>query len=133
MSPVETCCGSNSSSLVYACAGASNVGQITYALALRLVREGRGTMSCLAGVGAHISGFVVSAKDCERTVVLDGCEQRCAFKVLEHVGVKPHVYLNLTDRGFTKRHGVSVGIAELDRALALAVEQLEATEGATTS
>jgi uncharacterized metal-binding protein len=120
----DGCCGSGSSTLTFACSGSSNVGQLTNGVALRLARNGLGKMSCLAGVGAHLGGFVVSATDCERLVVLDGCEHRCALKTLEHVGAKPHVYVNMAESGFAKRHGVLPDEAELERAYALAVERL---------
>jgi uncharacterized metal-binding protein len=73
-------------------------------------------MSCLAGVGAHLSGYVVSARDCDQLVVLDGCPQRCAAKIFEHVGIEPDVYLLLTEHGFKKRHGVPVLAKEVQRA-----------------
>jgi uncharacterized metal-binding protein len=119
-------CGSNQKvTLVFPCSGASNVGQITNDVALRMTREGLGKMSCLAGVGAHISGFVVSARDCDQLVVLDGCPQKCASKVFEHVGVKPHISLNLTDHGFEKRPGVPALPEEVERALGLIVTRIK--------
>jgi len=118
-------CGSNGkSTIVLACSGASNVGQLTNDLALRMTREGLGKMSCLAGVGAHLSGFVVSACDCDRLIVLDGCPQKCAAKTLEHVGVEPHVYLLFTEHGFEKRHDVPVQPEEVERARDLVIERL---------
>lgn len=111
--------------LVFACSGASNLGQLTNSLAVRLSGEGQVAMSCLAGVGAHLSGFIVSARDSEQVLVLDGCAQRCAFKTLEHVGIVPQLYLNLGEQGFAKRHGASPTEEELDRARSLALELLK--------
>jgi uncharacterized metal-binding protein len=119
--------------LVFPCSGASNVGQITNELALRMTREGAGAMSCLAGVGAHISGFEVSARDCDQLVVLDGCPQRCAAKVFEHVGIKPHVHLLLSDHDFKKRKGALVSQEEVDRALTLVLSKMKATGCSTAS
>ncbi len=121
-------CGAGQTSLVLACSGASNLGQITNSLALRLTQEGVAKMSCLAGVGAHISGFVVSAKDSESLVVLDGCDQQCAHKVVEHVGAKYRVSLILTDHGFVKHHGASVSEEELEKAYALCMAQMKESE-----
>jgi uncharacterized metal-binding protein len=124
----DCCCPSGTSTLVFACSGSSNVGQLTHGVALRLARDGLGVMSCLAGVGAHLSGFVVPAKDCERLVVLDGCEHRCALKTLERVGVAPHVYIHLTEQGFAKQHGVPAAESELERAYVLAARPLKGAE-----
>jgi uncharacterized metal-binding protein len=121
----ECCCASGTATLIFSCSGSSNVGQITNGAGLRLARDGHGVMSCLAGVGAHLGGFVVPAKDCERLVVLDGCDHRCALKILEHVGAKAHVYINLTEHGFVKQHGVEVAKADIERAYALVTERLK--------
>ena len=127
-------CGSDEKvTLVFPCSGSSNVGQITNELALRMTREGLGAMSCLAGVGAHLSGFVVSAKDCDQLVVLDGCPQKCAAKIFEHVGVKPHVYLILTEHGFKKGHDVPVTPEEVDRARELVLSQMKGAACSTAS
>ena len=119
------CCSSGSTILIFACSGSSNVGQITHSAALRLARNGAGKMSCLAGVGAHLSGFVVSAKDCDKLVVLDGCDQNCALKIFEHVDIKPHVYVNLMEKGFVKRHGVPVKEEKIEKACALVMDLIK--------
>jgi uncharacterized metal-binding protein len=120
------CCGGNSpKALIFACSGCSNVGQLSNDLAIKLTREGYGKMSCLAGVGAHISGFVVSAKDSQRLVAIDGCDLHCALKVLQHAESNPHLHLTLTDRGFVKKHGASVSEDELERAFAIAVKGIQ--------
>ena len=127
-------CGSDEKvTLVFPCSGSSNVGQITNELALRMTREGLGAMSCLAGVGAHLSGFVVSAKDCDQLVVLDGCPQKCAAKIFEHVGIKPHVYLMLTEHGFKKRHDVPALPEDVDRARGLVLAQMKGSACSTAS
>jgi uncharacterized metal-binding protein len=129
----DCCCATGVPTLIFACSGSSNLGQITNSVALRLAREGHGTMSCLAGVGAHLSGFVVPAKDCERLVVLDGCDHRCALKTFEHVGVTPKVYLNLTEHGFVKQHGVLANEADFERAYMTVSERLKEGECSTAS
>jgi uncharacterized metal-binding protein len=127
------CVSNEKVTLVFPCSGASSVGQITNELGMRMTRDGVAKMSCLAGVGAHISGFVVSARDCDQLVVLDGCPQRCAFKVFEHLGIKPHVYLTLTEHGFEKRHGAFPLPEEVERARALVVAKIAEMKEASCS
>ncbi|GAG61305.1 unnamed protein product, partial [marine sediment metagenome] len=55
----------------------------------KLAKEGCGNMTCLASVGAHISGFVESAKRADENITIDGCSVACAKKILEHIGVTP--------------------------------------------
>jgi uncharacterized metal-binding protein len=49
---------------------------------MELTQEGFGKLSCLAGVGAHLSGFLQSAKDIPALVVIEGCEVGGAKGVL---------------------------------------------------
>lgn len=101
----ESCCGKKSNRLLMACAGAANTGQLTYQLALELTREGQGNLFCLAGIGAHLSGFVVSARDAEDMLVLDGCPLACAAKNLEQAEVPVRNHYIMTELGVKKQHG----------------------------
>lgn len=39
-----------------------------------------------------------------RTIVLDGCGTRCAYKILKHLGIAPTLHLVLTDHGANKEY-----------------------------
>jgi len=80
---------------------------MTYQLALELTREGRGNLFCLAGIGAHLSGFVVSARDAEEMLVLDGCALACASKNLEQADIPVRNHFIMTELGVKKQHGKS--------------------------
>lgn len=88
--------------MILACSGGSNVGQLSNQAAVELTKEGFGSMYCLAGIGAAISGFVQSAKDVDEMVVIDGCPIGCARGVLKQKGVPEKNYLVITDLGFEK-------------------------------
>jgi uncharacterized metal-binding protein len=103
----ESCCNKGSNRLIMACAGAANTGQLTYQLALELTREGQGNLFCLAGVGAHLSGFVVSARDAEDMLVLDGCPLACASKNLEQADIPVRNHFIMTELGVEKKHDQS--------------------------
>lgn len=72
--------------LIFACFGGSNVGQIAGQAAVKLTKEGKGRLFCLAGIGGHVSGIVESTKAAKQLVVIDGCPLKCALKTLEHAG-----------------------------------------------
>lgn len=95
------CCGNEKVSLVYSCSGGADVGALSDRIARKLAKEGYGKMSCLAGVGADISGFIVSAKDATQNITIDGCPMRCAAKNLENRGIKTLSFV-LTEMDFTK-------------------------------
>ncbi len=94
-------CCTDGTRLIYSCSGASNVGEIADRVARKLRAEGFGTMTCLASIGAHLSGFVESAKGADENITIDGCPVACARKNLEHIGVKPKSFI-LTEMGLVK-------------------------------
>ena len=101
--------------MILACSGGSNVGQLTNQAAVELTREGFGKMFCLAGIGAGLTGFVQSAKDTPRVVVLDGCPVGCAKKIMENAEIALKNSIVLSDLGIEKVK---------DKALALDPEAL---------
>jgi uncharacterized metal-binding protein len=58
-------------------------------------------MTCLAGIGAGLSGYIQSAKGADENITIDGCPVACAKKTLERIGVTPSSYI-LTDLGLVK-------------------------------
>jgi uncharacterized metal-binding protein len=68
----------------------------------KLPKEGYDNMTCLASVGAHISGFVESANGADENITIDGCSVACAKKILEHIGVIPTKSYALTEMGVEK-------------------------------
>lgn len=109
------CCQPTSRTMILACAGGSNVGQLSNQAAVELTQEGFGRLFCLAGVGAHLDGFVQSAKDNDELVVIDGCELACARKLLEHAQVPLRRYLVITEIGIPKNKDFNLKREEIDR------------------
>jgi uncharacterized metal-binding protein len=98
----DTCCSSGKSCMILACSGGSNVGQLSNQVAIELTREGLGSFSCLAGIGAGLSGFTQSAKDADEVVVIDGCPIGCAKAIFASQGLAMRNYLVVTDLGIQK-------------------------------
>ena len=81
----DCCCnGKQTTNLIYACSGAANTGLLADQVARRLAREGTGKMTCLAAVGAGLSGFLESARASSANLVLDGCPVSCGKKIFEN-------------------------------------------------
>lgn len=95
-------CALNTNIMILACSGCANVGQLSNQAAVELTREGFGKMSCLAGIGGRLGGFIQSAKDTPEMVVIDGCSVGCARAVLEHTEIPLKNYLVVTDLGIKK-------------------------------
>jgi uncharacterized metal-binding protein len=84
----ECCCGSGEKvHLLYACSGAANTGFLADGVSRRLAKLGIGRMTCLAAMGAELSGFVASAQAAGANLVIDGCPVGCGKQIFEHLGV----------------------------------------------
>lgn len=95
------CCGGGKTVLLWPCSGGADVAEIADRSARKLSKEGFGAMSCLAGIGAGISGFIESAKGADENITIDGCPIACARKNLEKIGSNPKSFV-VTEMGFEK-------------------------------
>lgn len=96
------CCGSDcETNLVYSCSGAANTGFLADQVMRTLNREKIGASTCLAAVGADLSGFLESAKSATRNIVLDGCKVSCGKRIFEAKGLPCTQYI-MTDFGVEK-------------------------------
>lgn len=99
---MESCTCSATPTLLFACSGGSNVGQIANDACRQMAAEGHGKLFCLAGIGGHVSGIVESAKAAPKVVAVDGCGVKCALKALEAAKVPLAHHVILTDWGIEK-------------------------------
>ena len=94
--------------LIFACSGASNVGQLANAAAIELARQGKGTFYCIAGIGGHISGMLETARIADEIIAIDGCPASCVKCTLEHTGLPVHRQVIVTDLGIGKNHNFTL-------------------------
>lgn len=94
--------------LLYACSGAANTGMLADQVARKLARDGEGSMTCLAAVGADLSGFLTSARSVDKNVVIDGCPVACGKKIFEAKHL-PYMHYILTEFGVEKGKTVITG------------------------
>ena len=98
----EHCACGGKTMLVFPCSGAADVGELADRAARKLSKETCVKLSCLAGIGGNISGFIASANGADLVIAMDGCPVGCAKKTLETHGVKKFKHLKVTDCGFEK-------------------------------
>ena len=98
---MSDCCGSNEDVLITSCAGASDVGFLSDRVARMLSVAGRGSIYCLAGVGAQIPGFVKGAKEAGKNIVVDGCPVKCGKKILDNLDIPSDSFV-ITELGYKK-------------------------------
>ncbi len=118
----ENCC-STGTRLLYTCSGASDVGELADRAVRVLWSEGFAQKTCLAGVGANLSGFVKSAEGADVNITVDGCPLLCAKKGLEKIGLTP-VSIMLGDYGFEKGSCV-VNESTIQKAVSIIKEKLK--------
>lgn len=88
--------------VVYACSGCSDAGEIADRVARQLTRDGAAQMSCLAGIGGRVKSLVIKAKNAERILVVDGCPLNCAAHTLKLAGFQKFDHLELHKIGIRK-------------------------------
>ncbi len=88
--------------VVYACSGCSDAGEIADRVARQLTREGAAQMSCLAGIGGRVKSLVMKAENAERILVVDGCPLNCAAHTLKLAGFEKFDHLELHKIGIRK-------------------------------
>jgi uncharacterized metal-binding protein len=112
------------STVVYACSGCSDAGEIADRIARQLTREGVAQMSCLAGIGGRVKSLLLKAENAERILVVDGCPLNCARHTLELAGFTKFDHLELHKLGIRKGSApvtgerVATGVALAKRILA---------------
>lgn len=110
----EGCLCASADLLFLACAGGSNVGQISNQAAVELAKEGRGKLFCLAGIGAHLDTMIVAARE-RKLVAIDGCPVQCAKKILDHASLPAALTVVVTDLGIEKSPKLEVDPADCEK------------------
>ena len=114
-------CGSDrETNLVYACSGAANTGLLADQVMRALNRDGTADGTCLAAMGADLSGFLESARNATRNLVIDGCKVSCGRRMFEKNGI-PCAQFVMTDFGVEK--GKTAITGDLIESVADAIRQ----------
>ena len=94
-------CSSGNTTLLYACSGAANTGCLADQVARALAKDGAGKMTCLAALGANISGYVESARGADHNIILDGCPVGCGKRIFDTLAIPFERYV-MTDYNVEK-------------------------------
>jgi len=93
---------SKPATVVYACSGCSDAGELADHITRQLAREGAAEMSCLAGIGGRVKNLVAKAEKAERILVVDGCPLNCAAHTFRLAGFQKFDHLELHKIGIRK-------------------------------
>ncbi len=106
-------CSSGDSTLLYACSGAANTGYLADQVARALAKDGAGKMTCLAALGANLSGFIESARGADHNIVIDGCPVGCGKRIFESLAI-PFEHFATTQYNVEKGKTVITGEIIMD-------------------
>jgi len=74
--------------VVWVCDGAANVGQIGHAVGILLTNMDKARMCCTTAVAADSKPHLEIAEKAMKNIIINGCGNRCASKVMEKAGKK---------------------------------------------
>ena len=76
--------------VIWVCDGAANVGQVGQTAGVLITNLDKGRMCCTVAVAAGSKPHLNIAEKAKKNIVINGCSNRCASKVLEKAGKKIH-------------------------------------------
>ena len=124
MDPNTECNCTASELMIFPCAGACSVGQLSNDLAKRMSQDGIGKMACIAAVGAGGPMAIKAANEAKIVLIIDGCPMGCAKKIVERAGVKPTLQVLITDIGMKKTDQLTYTKEEMERSFQMTLERL---------
>ena len=101
MSEEQSCC-SGGPTLIFACSGAADVGEVSDRAARKLSKDGIGAMFCLAGVGGRVEPILKKTRSASKILAIDGCPLNCVKGTLEQAGFGEFIHLQVADLGLEK-------------------------------
>jgi len=107
--------------VVYACSGASNLGQLANEIAIRLDRLGLADLACLTEIGAQDGGVPDLSKP---VLAISGCTSACCSAMLARHGVDVSSSVILAERGIAKAKHVLVDDDSTERVFGQVLAEL---------
>lgn len=98
-------CGKEAENLyiVFACNGAASVGQVGNEVTKDLTNRGFGArMCCTTAVAAGSEAHVNIGKKAKKVLVINGCANKCASRVMEQKGIKIDHEYTISEMGVPK-------------------------------
>jgi uncharacterized metal-binding protein len=101
---MSECCSRNEGeTLVFTCAGAAYSGQVANRAGVDLMKQSAGQLFCAAAIAAERPDKIERARKAARRVVIDGCEDNCAKRILEASGMTVDVHVDVKTLGIEKK------------------------------
>jgi len=102
--------------IILACDGAASIGQVGHQVAVELTNAHENArMCCITAVAAESKAHVDIARRARKLIIINGCANRCASKVLERLNI-PYAYeIVIAREGVEKVPTLDFDMADVDR------------------
>ena len=102
--------------IILPCDGAANVGQVGHQVAVELTNAVPGArMCCVTAVAASSKPHVGIAERARKLIVINGCGNRCASKVLEAMGISYDYEVVVSKEGVQKIPTLDFDVSDVKR------------------
>lgn len=102
--------------IILACDGAASVGQIGHQVAVDLTNaHEEARMCCITAVAAESKPHVGIAQRAKKLIVINGCANRCASKVMEKQGIAYDYEVVIAEEGVKKAPTLDYDAADVAR------------------
>ncbi len=102
--------------IILACDGAASVGQVGHEVAVKLTREVEGArMCCLSAIAAESKPHVGIAERSRKLIVINGCQNECASKVLRRLNIEPSYEITIAKEGVDKKPTLDFDEEDVER------------------
>jgi uncharacterized metal-binding protein len=102
--------------IILACDGAASVGQVGHQVAVELTNSKEAArMCCITAVAAESKAHVDIARRARKLIVINGCANRCASKVLERLNIPYGYETVIAKEGVEKVPTLDFNMADVGR------------------
>jgi len=102
--------------IILACDGAASVGQVGHQVAVELTNSNKAArMCCITAVAAESKPHVGIAQRAKKLIVINGCTNRCASKVLERLDIPYDYETVIAKEGVEKLPTLDFDEADVER------------------
>jgi uncharacterized metal-binding protein len=101
--------------IILACDGAASVGQVGHQVAVELTNaHEKARMCCITAVAAESKAHVDIARRARKLIIINGCANRCASKVLERLNIPCAYELVIAREGVAKVPTLGFDMADVE-------------------
>jgi len=102
--------------IILACDGAASVGQVGHQVAVELTNSNKAArMCCITAVATESKPHVGIAQRAKKLIVINGCTNRCASKVLERLDIPYDYETVIAKEGVEKLPTLDFDEADVER------------------